>query len=88
MPGKTSNKKGGIAQHITLKCKKTNLVTYLDDPRINTDPDRASEYAIRKHQRAFPINYNQDLFNVASYPQGHYLVYDNAEVVAYTIIFA
>lgn len=79
-------KAGGRCNHITLKCRKGNITTYVDDERINTDPGRASEYAIRKHQRAYGIRWEQALFTIADYPNGHYLIYDNMEVVAYTVI--
>lgn len=79
--------RNGAARYITLKCKKHNIVTYVDDQdRIATDPTRASEYALRRHQKSFGIRYEQELFTIASYPQGHYLVYDHSEVVAYTVI--
>lgn len=75
-----------VVQSLILKDRKGNTLSYLNDELIDQDPDRASLCAIRKHMNCQPINYARDLFSIAQYDQGHYLIYDNKEVFAYTVI--
>lgn len=75
------------ATFITLKCKIHSLVTLVDDYHgIMKDPFIASERALRRYQKNFNINYDPRLFTIAVSPEGHYLVYDNNQVLAYTVI--
>lgn len=75
------------ANYIIVKCRSQNLVGLVDDAfGIMKNPDKASERALRKLQATFGISYSQPLFSIASYEYGHYLIYDNDRVLAYTVI--
>lgn len=80
-------KKPRVCQHMTLKDRNGNTLSYVQDHRIDQDPDRASLCAIRRHMNSYPISFDRDLLSIAQYDQGHYLIYDHKEVLAYTIIF-
>lgn len=81
--------KNGQARFITIKCRKQNLVSYVDDQELlMKDPNKASEMALRKHQKSYGLRYDPNLMTIACYPNGHYLVYDNSEIIAYTVVVA
>lgn len=75
-----------VSTSVTLKCKLQNKLTLADTKHVLKDPIKASYMAILNHQRSFGISYDQRLFDIAEGPQGHYLIYDNDKVLAYTII--
>lgn len=84
---KRKRAKSGTANFITLKCCESNTVALSEEyDMITKNPDKASEQTILKWQRGFDLGYDQRLFTIASYHMGHYLIYDNKRVLAYTII--
>lgn len=80
-------KKERVCQHMTLKDNKGNTLSYVHHDSIDQDPDRASLCAIRRQMNSYPINVSRELLSIAQYDKGHYLIYDNKEVLAYTVIF-
>jgi len=77
----------GCARFITLKRKGFTDVSFVEDhDMVTTNPTKASEQALKRLQASFGISKSQALFTIASYSKGHYLIYDNSEIVAHTII--
>lgn len=84
---KRKRAKSGTANFILVKDCNNNS-THIDDnyELVVKNPDKASEQALVKFQNSFGLTMDSRLFTIASYNLGHYLIYDNRRVVAYTVI--
>lgn len=74
------------ATYILLKTMLGGVSLVNDPEGILRDPFKASERAIIKYQHSLGIQYDQRLFQIAMTEKGHYLIYDNKCVMAYTLL--
>lgn len=78
--------KSVLIPFITLKRRGCADIEIVKNPDITQHPQVASLKAIRQMKEAMPINYSQALFTITHYERGHFLIYDNSQIMAYTII--
>ena len=77
--------KGPLIPFVVLKRRGSADIEIITNADTKKQPSTVSKQVIERMRDTMPHNYDKNLFTITHYERGHFLIYDNQQIMGYTI---